>query len=260
MVEEPDHGRINRDRCGTVTGLAMPRAAVLAVAQVTLTVQLLTGEQLATGLARASEVTATQAPAHPDADLRGKLVPALGLLARPSRWLAVDPPAPGPPSCPARRARSRPLLPCGCFTASGGMAGPNRRTIAGRKPPQDGDLLAGEPRLAGPMLTLQQEGMVVVLVDRSGVHVGGKHHTRLGEHHPPGQPQQVRPHRQRTLTTSSRTTTASRLPAGASGFLLKRTRREDMLAARSTIAAGEALLSPSVSRRKPAAIPGAVGR
>jgi DNA-binding NarL/FixJ family response regulator len=39
------------------------------------------------------------------------------------------------------------------------------------------------------------------------------------------------------------------LRAGASGFLLKRTRPEDLLAAVHTIAGGEALLSPSVTRR-----------
>jgi DNA-binding NarL/FixJ family response regulator len=39
------------------------------------------------------------------------------------------------------------------------------------------------------------------------------------------------------------------LRAGASGFLLKRTRPEDLIAAVHTIAAGDALLSPSVARR-----------
>jgi DNA-binding NarL/FixJ family response regulator len=39
------------------------------------------------------------------------------------------------------------------------------------------------------------------------------------------------------------------LRAGASGFLLKRTRPEELLAAVHTVAAGEALLSPSVTRR-----------
>jgi DNA-binding NarL/FixJ family response regulator len=39
------------------------------------------------------------------------------------------------------------------------------------------------------------------------------------------------------------------LSAGASGFLLKRTRPEDLIAAVHTIAAGDALLSPSVTRR-----------
>ena len=39
------------------------------------------------------------------------------------------------------------------------------------------------------------------------------------------------------------------LRAGASGFLLKRTRPEQLIAAIHTIAAGEALLSPSVTRR-----------
>jgi DNA-binding NarL/FixJ family response regulator len=38
------------------------------------------------------------------------------------------------------------------------------------------------------------------------------------------------------------------LSAGASGFLLKRTRPEDLIAAIHTIAAGEALLSPAVTR------------
>jgi DNA-binding NarL/FixJ family response regulator len=38
------------------------------------------------------------------------------------------------------------------------------------------------------------------------------------------------------------------LRAGASGFLLKRTRPEDLIAAVHTIAAGESLLSPSVTR------------
>ena len=36
--------------------------------------------------------------------------------------------------------------------------------------------------------------------------------------------------------------------AGASGFLLKRTRPEELLAAIHTVAAGDALLSPSVTR------------
>ena len=39
------------------------------------------------------------------------------------------------------------------------------------------------------------------------------------------------------------------LRAGASGFLLKRTRPEELIAAVHTIAAGDALLSPSVTRR-----------
>ena len=39
------------------------------------------------------------------------------------------------------------------------------------------------------------------------------------------------------------------LRAGASGFLLKRTRPEDLIAAVRTIASGESLLSPSVTRR-----------
>jgi DNA-binding NarL/FixJ family response regulator len=39
------------------------------------------------------------------------------------------------------------------------------------------------------------------------------------------------------------------LRAGASGFLLKRTRPEDLIAAVHTIANGDALLSPSVTRR-----------
>lgn len=39
------------------------------------------------------------------------------------------------------------------------------------------------------------------------------------------------------------------LRAGASGFLLKRTRPEDLIAAVRTIAAGDSLLSPSVTRR-----------
>jgi DNA-binding NarL/FixJ family response regulator len=39
------------------------------------------------------------------------------------------------------------------------------------------------------------------------------------------------------------------LSAGASGFLLKRTRPEELIAAIHTVAAGEALLSPSVTRR-----------
>jgi DNA-binding NarL/FixJ family response regulator len=39
------------------------------------------------------------------------------------------------------------------------------------------------------------------------------------------------------------------LRAGASGFLLKRTRPEDLIAAVHTIADGESLLSPSVTRR-----------
>ena len=41
----------------------------------------------------------------------------------------------------------------------------------------------------------------------------------------------------------------SALRAGASGFLLKRTRPEDLIAAVHTVAAGDALLSPSVTRR-----------
>ena len=39
------------------------------------------------------------------------------------------------------------------------------------------------------------------------------------------------------------------LSAGASGFLLKRSRPEELIAAIHTVAAGEALLSPSVTRR-----------
>lgn len=39
------------------------------------------------------------------------------------------------------------------------------------------------------------------------------------------------------------------LRAGASGFLLKRTRPEELIAAVRTVAAGDALLSPSVTRR-----------
>ena len=39
------------------------------------------------------------------------------------------------------------------------------------------------------------------------------------------------------------------LKAGASGFLLKRTRAEELIAAIHTVAAGDALLSPSVTRR-----------
>jgi DNA-binding NarL/FixJ family response regulator len=39
------------------------------------------------------------------------------------------------------------------------------------------------------------------------------------------------------------------LRAGASGFLLKRTRPEDLLAAIKAVAAGDSLLSPSVTRR-----------
>jgi len=39
------------------------------------------------------------------------------------------------------------------------------------------------------------------------------------------------------------------LQAGASGFLVKRTRPEDLIAAVHTVAAGDALLSPSVTRR-----------
>ena len=39
------------------------------------------------------------------------------------------------------------------------------------------------------------------------------------------------------------------LRAGASGFLLKRTRPEELIAAIHTIAAGDSLLSPSVTRR-----------
>ena len=49
------------------------------------------------------------------------------------------------------------------------------------------------------------------------------------------------------------------LRAGASGFLLKRTRPEELIAAVHTIAAGESLLSPSVTRRvidRMAAAPG----
>jgi DNA-binding NarL/FixJ family response regulator len=39
------------------------------------------------------------------------------------------------------------------------------------------------------------------------------------------------------------------LRAGASGFLLKRTRPEELIAAVQTVAAGDSLLSPSVTRR-----------
>jgi DNA-binding NarL/FixJ family response regulator len=39
------------------------------------------------------------------------------------------------------------------------------------------------------------------------------------------------------------------LSAGASGFLLKRTKPEDLIAAIHTVGAGEALLAPSVTRR-----------
>ena len=39
------------------------------------------------------------------------------------------------------------------------------------------------------------------------------------------------------------------LRAGASGFILKRTRPEDLIAAVHTVAAGDSLLSPSVTRR-----------
>ena len=39
------------------------------------------------------------------------------------------------------------------------------------------------------------------------------------------------------------------LRAGASGFLLKRTRPEDLIAAIHTVAAGDSLLSPSVTRK-----------
>jgi DNA-binding NarL/FixJ family response regulator len=58
------------------------------------------------------------------------------------------------------------------------------------------------------------------------------------------------------------------LRAGASGFLLKRTRPEELIAAVHTIAAGDSLLSPSVTRRVidrmagqpvPGADPGPVG-
>jgi DNA-binding NarL/FixJ family response regulator len=53
------------------------------------------------------------------------------------------------------------------------------------------------------------------------------------------------------------------LAAGASGFLLKRTRPEDLLAAIHTVAAGDSLLSPSVTRtvieRMAAAPPPAAG-
>jgi DNA-binding NarL/FixJ family response regulator len=41
----------------------------------------------------------------------------------------------------------------------------------------------------------------------------------------------------------------SALRAGASGFLLKRTRPEDLIAAVHTVAAGDGLLAPSVARR-----------
>ncbi len=41
----------------------------------------------------------------------------------------------------------------------------------------------------------------------------------------------------------------SSLRAGASGFLLKRTRPEELIAAVHTIAAGDSLLSPSITRR-----------
>ena len=39
------------------------------------------------------------------------------------------------------------------------------------------------------------------------------------------------------------------LRAGASGFLLKRTAPEELIAAVHTVAAGDSLLSPSVTRR-----------
>ena len=39
------------------------------------------------------------------------------------------------------------------------------------------------------------------------------------------------------------------LNAGASGFLLERTRPEDLIAAIHTVAEGDSLLSPSVTRR-----------
>jgi DNA-binding NarL/FixJ family response regulator len=39
------------------------------------------------------------------------------------------------------------------------------------------------------------------------------------------------------------------LRAGAAGFLLKRTRPEDLISAVHTVAAGDSLLSPSVTRR-----------
>jgi DNA-binding NarL/FixJ family response regulator len=57
------------------------------------------------------------------------------------------------------------------------------------------------------------------------------------------------------------------LRAGASGFLLKRTKPEDLIAAIHTIAEGDSLLSPSVTKRvietmaeQPASDPSAVGR
>jgi DNA-binding NarL/FixJ family response regulator len=57
------------------------------------------------------------------------------------------------------------------------------------------------------------------------------------------------------------------LAAGASGFLLKRTRPEDLMAAIHAVAAGDSLLSPSVTRRvidrmagQPAADPATAGR
>ena len=40
------------------------------------------------------------------------------------------------------------------------------------------------------------------------------------------------------------------LSAGASGFLLKRTKPEELIAAIHTIAAGDSLLSPSVTRKR----------
>ena len=49
------------------------------------------------------------------------------------------------------------------------------------------------------------------------------------------------------------------LSAGASGFLLKRSRPEELIAAIHTVAAGEALLAPSVTRRVVDRVAGAPG-
>ena len=51
------------------------------------------------------------------------------------------------------------------------------------------------------------------------------------------------------LRPSRTTTTSSTLSAGASGFLLKRTKPEELISAIHAVAEGDSLLSPSVTRR-----------
>jgi DNA-binding NarL/FixJ family response regulator len=56
-----------------------------------------------------------------------------------------------------------------------------------------------------------------------------------------------REHRQQLVP--HHVTSVASLHAGASGFLLKRTSPEELIAAVHTIARGDSLLSPSVTRR-----------